>query len=65
MLGYAETMTWRGGHPEVVLVETQNTTGVKLSPKEMEALESQVQRLPTLEKWFASIPGRRRKQQTD
>ena len=63
VLGYAETMTWKGGHPEVVLVETQYTTGVKLSPKEMEALESQVQRLPTLEKWFVSIPGRRNKQQ--
>lgn len=63
VLGYAETMTWKGGHPEVVLVETQYTNGVKLSPKEMEALESQVQRLPTLEKWFVSIPGRRNKQQ--
>ena len=63
VLGYAETMTWRGGHPEVVLVETQYDTGARLSPKEMEALESQVQRLPTLEKWFVSIPGRRRKQQ--
>jgi Rhodopirellula transposase DDE domain len=61
VLGYAETMTWRGGHPEVVLVETQYDTGARLSPKEMEALESQVQRLPTLEKWFVSIPGRRRK----
>lgn len=65
VLGYAETMTWRGGHPEVVLVETQYNTGARLSPKEMEALESQVERLPTLEKWFVSIPGRRRRQQAN
>jgi transposase len=63
VLGYAETMTWRGGHPEVVLVETPYNTGVRLSREEMEALESQVERLPTLEKWFVSIPGRRRKKQ--
>jgi transposase len=58
VLGYAETMTWRGGHPEVVLVETRYETGARLSPKEMEALEAQVSRLPSLEKWFVSIPGR-------
>jgi transposase len=58
VLGYAETMTWRGGHPEVVLVETRYDTGARLSPKEMEALEAQVSRLPSLEKWFVSIPGR-------
>jgi transposase len=58
VLGYAETMTWRGGHPEVVLVETRYDTGARLSPKEMKALEAQVSRLPSLEKWFVSIPGR-------
>ena len=61
VLGYAETMTWRGGHPEVVLVETPYQTGVKLSREEMAALESKVVRLPSLEKWFVSITGRPKK----
>ena len=58
VLGYAETMSWKGGHPEVVLVEAEYSTGVRLSRKEMEALEAQVTRLPVLERWFVSIPGR-------
>src|SRR5689334_17361224 len=49
VLGDAETMTWKGGHPEVVLVETQYSTGVRLGREEMEALESMITRLPTLE----------------
>jgi len=58
VLGYAETMSWKGGHPEVVLVEKVYSTGVRLGREEMEALESQVVRLPSLGKWFVSIPGR-------
>lgn len=58
VLGYAGTMTWRGNHPEVVLIEEAYSKEVKLSQKEMKALESEVVRLPTLEKWFVSIPGR-------
>ena len=61
VLGYAETMTWKGGHPEVVLVEAEYSKGVRLGRAEMEALESEVTRLPTLEKWFVSIPGRSKK----
>jgi hypothetical protein len=61
VLGYAETMRWKGGHPEVVLVEAEYHTGVKLSGEEMEALEAVVSRLPSLEKWFVSIPGRPKK----
>ena len=58
VLGYAETMTWKGGHPEVALVEGTYTKGVRLGREEMEALEAMVTRLPSLEKWFVSIPGR-------
>ena len=58
VLGYAETMSWKGGHPEVVLVEESYGKGVRLGRKEMEALESQIVRLPSLGKWFVSIPGR-------
>jgi hypothetical protein len=61
VLGYAETMSWKGGHPEVVLVEAEYSTGVKLGREEMDALESAITRLPTLEKWFVSIPGRPKK----
>ena len=58
VLGYAGTMTWKGNHPEVVLIEEAYSKGVKLSQKEMKELESEVVRLPTLEKWFVSLPGR-------
>ena len=61
VLGYAETMSWKGGHPEVVLVEAEYSKGVRLGREEMEALESIITRLPTLEKWFVSIPGRPKK----
>jgi hypothetical protein len=61
VLGYAETMSWKGGHPEVVLVEAEYSKGVRLGREEMEALESVVTRLPSLEKWFVSIPGRPKK----
>jgi hypothetical protein len=65
VLGHAETMTWMGGHPEVVLVEAEYSTGVRLSREEMAALESNVTRLPTLEKWFVSIPGRPKKRRAN
>jgi hypothetical protein len=61
VLGYAETMTWKGHHPEVVLVEQTYKKGVRLGREEMEALEAAIGRLPTLEKWFVSIPGRPKK----
>jgi hypothetical protein len=55
VLGFARTMTWEGKHPEVVLIETTYSKGVRVGPKEMEELESQVVRLPSLEKWFVEI----------
>ncbi len=64
VLGYAESMTWKGGHPEVVLVEAEYSKGVRLGREEMEALESGITRLPTLEKWFVSILGRPEKRRT-
>jgi transposase len=56
VLGFARSMTWKGKHPAVSLVETSYSKGVRLSPSEMKALESQVNRLPSLEKWFVEIP---------
>jgi transposase len=57
VLGFARTMTWKGKHPQVMQVETPYAKGVRLSPSEMKALESQINRRPSLEKWFVEIPG--------
>ena len=59
VLGFARTMTWKGKHPVVSVVETPYATGVKLTPGEMVALEAEVIRLPSLEKWFVKIPLKR------
>ena len=56
VVGLARSMTWKGKHPVVSVVETQYATGVKLSAQEMKELEAQVIRLPSLEKWFVTIP---------
>ena len=56
VVGFARSMTWKGKHPVVCVVETVYTTGVKLKPKEMKALESEVIRLAGLGKWFVKIP---------
>ncbi len=52
---YASTMTWKGKHPVVALVTTIYQTGVKLTKQAMDALETQLQRLPHLDKWFVDI----------
>ena len=59
VVGYARSMTWKGKHPVVSVVETTYVTGVRLKPEEMEALEAEVIRLPSLEKWFVKIPRKR------
>ena len=58
VIGFAQTMAWKGKHPQVRVVETRYAKGVRLTPKEMKALESEVVRLPSLEKWFVEIPAR-------
>ncbi len=55
VIQFARTMTWNGKHPIVSLVTATYTTGVRLTKDAMEALESQVTRLPDLEKWFVDI----------
>ena len=52
---FAESMTWKGLHPIVDLITTTYTTGVKRTKEAMATLESQVTRLPQLEKWFVDI----------
>ena len=58
VVGFAESMTWKGKRPVVRVVETIYAKGVRLKPEEMKTLESEVIRLPTLEKWFVEIPGK-------
>jgi transposase len=58
VVGFAESMTWNGKHPVVRVVETVYRKGVRLKPKEMEALESEVIRLAGLGKWFVEIPAK-------
>jgi transposase len=60
-VGFAASMTWKGKHPVVSVVETTYAKGVRLKPEEMKALENEVIRLPSLEKWFVEIPRRRGK----
>ena len=63
VLNFAKTMTWKGKHPQVTLIEQTYEKGVRLQPKEMEQFEAQVQRLsnqgqekmPALGKWFVDI----------
>jgi transposase len=55
LLQFAATMSWKGRRPIVDLVTTAYKTGVKLTHKAMAALETQVARLPKLEKWFVDI----------
>jgi len=58
VVGFASSMTWKGKHPVVRVVETVYATGVKLKPAEMKALESEVVRLAGLGKWFVKIPAK-------
>ena len=58
VVGFAGSMTWKGKHPVVRVVETVYASGVKLKPKEMKALESEVVRLAGLGKWFVEIPAK-------
>jgi hypothetical protein len=58
VLGFARTMSWKGKHPQVTLIETAYSRGVRLSPSEMATLESQVTRLPSLGYGSWRSPGR-------
>ncbi len=55
VIQYAASMTWKGKHPVVKLVTTAYQTGVKLSKEAMDEVETHLQRLPSLEKWFVDI----------
>ncbi len=55
VIQYAGSMRWKDQHPVVELVTTTYQTGVKLTKEGMQVVETQLQRLPSLEKWFVDI----------
>ncbi len=55
VINFAQTMTWKGHHPTVALMTENYSTGVKLTKKEMLAIEHQIQRSSELGKWFIDI----------
>jgi hypothetical protein len=57
VLHFAANMSYNGHHAVVELVTTLYHTGVKLTQRAMQAIETQLQRLPLLEKWFVTING--------
>ncbi len=56
VIGFAESLTFKGHHPTVNLVAQTYHNGVKLTQKAMRQLEQKLRRLPDLEKWFVEIP---------
>ena len=55
VLRFATHMTYNGNHPLVELVTKTYKTGVKLSAKAMDLVETLIDRLPKLGKWFVDI----------
>jgi hypothetical protein len=55
VLRFAKSLTFKGKHPVVTLVETVYQTGVKLTQQAMTEVEQQLQRFPNLKKWFVEI----------
>ena len=55
VIRFATTMTWKGKGPVVELVTTTYQTGVNLTKEAMQMVETQLQRLPGLDKWFVDI----------
>jgi Rhodopirellula transposase DDE domain len=56
-LHFARSMTWNGKHPMVELITQDYQKGVRLSARAMREIETQVERLPNLGKWFVDIHG--------
>jgi transposase len=52
---FAETMTWKGKAPVVGLLTTVYHTGVRLTKQAMAQVETHLERLSGLERWFVDI----------
>jgi len=55
VLGFAQSMTWRGHAPTVQLIDTVYQTGIRLTQDAMAVVESCVHRLDGLQRWFVDI----------
>ena len=55
VIPFAMMMTWKGKGPGVALVTTTYQTGVQLTKEAMQMVETQIQRLPGLDKRFVDI----------
>ena len=55
VLGFAESMTWKGKNPCVTLLEKVYETGKKVEKKIMEIYEGMIERVKGFEKWFVVI----------
>jgi len=55
VLGFAESMTWKGDNPCVTLVEKVYETGKKVGKKVMEEYEKMIDRAKGIEKWSVEI----------
>lgn len=53
--GYAKTMTWKGIHPAVTVIDKIYQLGIKISKDAMEILNAGFERLKDLEKWFVTV----------
>ncbi|PZU98531.1 MAG: hypothetical protein DCF32_19695 [Leptolyngbya sp.] len=51
MLGWAQTMTWKGLHPVVNLSQNVYKKGISLSKQAMKDIENRLERNPLLPKW--------------
>ena len=52
---FAQTMTWKGKTPVVRLLTTTYHTGVRLTKQAMAQVETPIERLSGLERWFVEI----------
>jgi hypothetical protein len=51
MLGWAQSMTWKGIHPVINLSKKAYEKGISLSHKAMKEIEKRLERNPLLPKW--------------
>jgi Rhodopirellula transposase DDE domain len=52
---FAQTMTWKGKAPVVRVLTTISQTGVRLTKQAMAEVETHIERLSGLERWFVEI----------
>ena len=55
VVGFTKSMTYKGQHPNVTLVNQVYETGKKLEKKVMDIYETALERMDGIGKWFVSI----------